>query len=46
MDKTVNEEIKQSLKQMQDNRQRWRLETKKTTEDEFEKQLKRLNLVS
>ena len=42
MDKTVNEEIKGLLKQMQDNRQRWRLETKKTAEDEFEKQLKRL----
>jgi hypothetical protein len=42
MNKTVDEEIKQIFKRMQNNRQRWRREIKKTAEDEFEKQLKRM----
>jgi hypothetical protein len=43
MNKTVETEIKQILKQMQDNRQRWRLETKKeVAEDESLKLLKRM----
>ena len=42
MDKTVADEIKRTLKQMQDNRQHWRLEEKKPPEDGFEKQLKRM----
>ena len=43
MNKTVDKEIKQVLKQMQDNRQRWRQETNKAmSEDEAMKMLKRM----
>ncbi len=42
MDKTVDKEIRGLLKRMQNNRQRWRQETNKKTNDEIARLLKRM----